>query len=137
MGLILDGGGIRFFLKEVLTMNRTREIVTPSEALKLVASTLNNPSIRHERIDMQRVYTATAAVLNGGVPGRLLTITVAGVVVEGLAEILAAIHAWKPVTMDVARGVPGERAYTRLGPQRAPQVEESVTKRIDLLRGRR
>lgn len=137
MSLILDAGGFIFIGKEVPIMNRTRETVTPSEALKLVAATLNNPSIRHERIDMQSVYTATAAVLNGGVPGRLLAITVSGVVVEGLVEMLAAIHAWKPVTMDVARGIPGERAYSRVGPAKAPMIENNVTKRIDLLRGRR
>lgn len=123
-------------------MNRTRETIQPSEALKLVAQTLNSPSIRHERVDMQKVYTATAAVLAGGAPGRLLTITSGGVVVEGLAEILAAIHAWKPVTLDVARGVPGERAYTRIGPQRATaeivaDTERRISHTIDLLRGKR
>lgn len=123
-------------------MNRTRETIQPSEALKLVASTLNNPSIRHERIDMARVYSATAAVLSGGVPGKILTITAGGVVIEGLAEVLAAIHAWKPITMDVARGVSGERAYRRAA-QMAPrqtvddrQIEHSISILDDVIKSR-
>jgi len=100
-------------------MNRTREIIHPTEALKLIAATLNSPSIRHERIEMTEVYNATAAVVGGNPPARILSITSNGVVIEGLTGILAAVHAWKPVPFDVARGVRGVRAYERKGPKRA------------------
>jgi len=109
----------RMTLGGYIAMNRTRETIHPSEALKMIAVTLNNPSIRHERIDMNEVLAATAAVIAGNPPARILTITSKGVVIEGLTEILAAVHAWRPVPFDVARGVSGERAYERRGPKRA------------------
>lgn len=117
-------------------MNRTRETLTPTEALKLIAATLNNPSIRHERIEMSDVFTATAAVVAGNTGAKILTITRNGVVIEGLADILAAVHAWKPVLFDVARGVSGVRAYSRRGPIRAPEIEpQRLEATIDNLRG--
>jgi hypothetical protein len=93
-------------------MNRTREMVQPSEALKLICDTLNNPSIKHERIEMKDVYQATAEALQGRAH-KPLSITKRGVIVEGLIDVLACVHAWRAVPFDIARGVKGIRVYDR------------------------
>lgn len=121
--------------------NRTRELIHPSEALKLIAQTLNCPSIAHERVNMAEVLNATAAVLASNPPAKVLTITRRGVVVEGLNEILAAVHAWKPVPFDVLRDAPGKRAYRR-GPAKAPRtaeigkIEHSISILDDVIKSR-
>lgn len=104
-------------------MNRTRETVTPSDALKLLIATLNNPSIQHERLELKDVYVATAELLNGKTP-QPLTITKSGVVLEGLKTVMACVHAWKPALCDVARGAKGTRAYERKGPSKARTASE-------------
>ncbi len=110
-------------------MNRTRETLTPSDAMKLLVATLNNPSIQHERIEIAEVYAATASLLNGKDP-QPLTITKSGVVLEGLRTVLACVHAWKPALCDVARGAKGTRAYERKGPKQARTAQE-LSEEID------
>jgi hypothetical protein len=113
-------------------MNRTREMVQPSEALKLICDTLNNPSIKHERIEMKEVYEATAEALQGRAH-KPLSITKRGVIVEGLIDILACVHAWKAAPFDVARGVKGIRVYDRRGPHRAEEFDhETITHDVQL-----
>ncbi len=102
-------------------MERTPEVIEPSEALKLIASTLNSPSIKHERIEMQNVYLLTAQVLSSWQP-RKLSITTNGVVTEGLTSLLAVVHAWKAAKFDVARDVKGERIYSRKGAKKSREV---------------
>ena len=119
-------------------MNRTREILSPTEALTLIANTLNNPSIKHERIEMRAVYEATAEALRGRAH-KPLTITKRGVVLEGLVDVLAAIHAWKPVPFDIARGAKGTRVYDRRGAKKAKRfdpraIEKEVSSRVRELR---
>lgn len=106
-------------------MNRTRETVQPSEALKLICDTLNNPSIKHERVEMKDVYQASAEALRGRAH-KPLSITKRGVIVEGLIDILALVHVWKPAPFDIARGVRGVRVYDRRGPQRAMEFDDTA-----------
>lgn len=109
-------------------MERTREMIEPSEALKLVVATLNSPSIRHERVEMRDIYISTAGVFaNRGAVS--ISITARGVVTEGLADILAVVHAWKPALFDVAR-VRGERAYERKGPRKVPEINPAEIDRM-------
>lgn len=113
-------------------MNRTREILNPSDAMKFLIATLNNPSIQHERIEMKDLYIATAEALEGKTH-RPITLTKSGVVIEGLAAVLASVHAWKPISVDVAKNAKGTRAYERKGPRRAhtaDELQETIEKEI-------
>lgn len=106
--------------------NLTRETIAPSEALKMIADTLNNPSIWHERIEIKRVYQATAAILDPrGAAIPRLAVTRRGAVIIGLEYILAMVHSWKPCTFDVARGVRGKR----IGAKRAAFVMPEIPER--------
>ncbi len=106
-------------------MNRTREMVEPGEMLKFICDTLNNPSIKHERIEMKDVYQASAEALRGRAH-KPLSLTRRGVIVEGLIDALACVHVWKPAPFDVARGVRGVRVYDRRGPQSAPVFDDTA-----------
>lgn len=124
-------------------MNRTREIVSPTDALKFLVATLNSPSIQHERLDMREIYLATAEAMKGRAH-KPLTLTGRGVVIEGLTDIIAQIHAWKPAPYDIRRGVHGTRVYTRLGPKKADAplldaqaIVDQIEHRLDRLPGRR
>lgn len=106
-------------------MNRTRETIQPAEALRFICDTLNNPSIKHERIEMKDVYLASAEALRGRAH-KPLSLTRRGVIVEGLIDMLACVHVWKPAPFDIARGVRGVRVYDRRGPVRAPEFDEGA-----------
>jgi hypothetical protein len=115
--------------------NMTRETIGPSDALRMIADTLNNPSVWHERIDMKRVYQATAELLESVDKSRIpkLAITRRGAVVVGLEYVMAMVHAWKPCTFDIARGVRGRR----IGARRAAFVMPEIPPREIRLGGRR
>jgi hypothetical protein len=103
----------------------SRETISPSEALKLIAITLNNPSVKHRRIDMRKVYQASSDLLVPGASrGWTLTLNPRGAVIDGLDLVLAMVHVWKPATFDIARGVRAERRGARRAPFRQPVVAE-------------
>lgn len=95
-------------------MTKSRELLNPHQAVKMLVSTLNCKSLNRERVHLDRVQEATGQILSnldGKQPGkhRRIVVNSRDVILSGAETALAIIQTWKPAEVDLLR-VRGKRA---------------------------